>query len=150
MSTNCASTAQNCWDSCCDISGFCPASSADCYYYYSTTASTGLSTGAIAGIAVGIVIFIVIIALSSYCRRKRIQERMMRQRMMMSNMGAPNMMAANMMTPGMMAPMMPMNPIGPSYNPMTQQPPMNPLMPNPVMGQPMMFWNIINVVHVLP
>lgn len=131
MSASCSNTAQNCWDNCCDIYGLCPSSSADCYYYYySTSTSTGLSTGAIAGIAVGVVIFIVIIALSSYCRRKRIQERMMRQRMMMQNM-TPNMMAANMMTPGMVQPMMPINPIGPSYNPMTQQPPMNPLMPNP-------------------
>lgn len=66
MSSFCNYASQNCFDNCCDSTGYCPNFSSDCYYYYSnstTTYSTAtLPVGAIIGIVMGSIFFFVFIA----------------------------------------------------------------------------------------
>lgn len=58
----------SCRYDCCDINGYCPSSSSNCYYYY----STGMTTGAIVGIIIGILFFFGFVFLMVYlCRRCR-------------------------------------------------------------------------------
>lgn len=72
MSTYCSLSAQNCFEQCCNITGFCPTSSSNCYYYYSTNTVTNtystnvFPTGAVIGIAVGFFVFFAGIGLGIY------------------------------------------------------------------------------------
>ena len=73
MSAYCNYYSQNCNYNCCDVYGYCPAYSSNCYfYYYNNDSAAVLTTGAIIGLVVGIVCLIGLIVLVVFlCRRCR-------------------------------------------------------------------------------
>lgn len=44
MSSYCNSNARNCTKKCCSVSGTCPTTTSNCYYYYNGTIGTVNST----------------------------------------------------------------------------------------------------------
>ncbi len=71
---------QNCVLGCCDISGYCPVYSYNCYAYYYTTDKTGTIAGSVVG---GIIGLAIVIGLIIYCYRRNQQNQFMLQQQQM-------------------------------------------------------------------
>lgn len=71
---NCYS--QYCWAGCCDVWGYCPSYTSNCYYYYSSdtsssTTSTSNMTGMIIGVTVGPILGMIALVIILTCVFRR-------------------------------------------------------------------------------